>query len=207
MKAKIEMPELKGKSKLKFKIKYLIFILPLLIATIAITYAVLFSTSSIANRFESMKYDVTLEEEFYDDWGTKKVYIKNKEEATPVVLRVSYIEFWSKELDDKLLTLGSKIDEQDVVKKNWTNTWTNDFVLGSDGWYYYKKVLNAGSTIQILESIELDEDVLSSSKDADNYREYDYELTFSYETIQATEKAVKQLWNKDITINGDNIVW
>ncbi|MDE5831084.1 MAG: hypothetical protein K2H53_05650, partial [Clostridia bacterium] len=86
-------------------------------------------------------------------------------------------------------------------------TWKDDFVLGSDGWYYYTKVLDAGSTIQLLESIELDENVLDSLPYADSYSEYDYELTFRYESIQATEKAVKQLWNKDITINGDNVSW
>ena len=207
MKDKKELSNKKSKSKFKPKLMPLIFIALLLIVTVSITYAVLFSTSSIANRFETMKYDVTLEEEFNNDWGTKRVYIKNNEAATPVVLRVSYIEFWSKEVEDELLTLSNKIDEQDVVNKNWTSTWRNDFVLGSDGWYYYTKVLNAGSTIQLLESIELDENVLASSQDADKYREYDYELTFNYETIQATEKAVKQLWNKDITISGDNVTW
>lgn len=191
----------------KLKIKPLIFIVLLLIVTISITYATFFSTTSIANRFESLVYDVSLQEEFYDDWGTKKVYIKNNESATPVILRVSYVEYWSKEIDNELFTLPNKENNEDIVIKNWTDTWKNDFVLGDDGWYYYKKILNADTTIQLLESIELNEDLLASSPSADSYNEYDYELTFRYESIQATEKAVKKLWDKDITINGDNVTW
>lgn len=191
----------------KLKIKPLIFIVLLLVVTISITYATFFSTTSIANRFESLIYDVSLQEEFYDDWGTKKVYIKNNESATPVILRVSYVEYWSKEINNELFTLPNKENDEDIVIKNWTDTWKNDFVLGDDGWYYYKKILNADTTIQLLESVELNEDLLASSPSADSYNEYDYELTFRYESIQATEKAVKKLWDKDITINGDNVSW
>ncbi len=207
MKAKVQLPKLRSKIKINYKLKPLVLIVLLLIVTASITYAIFFSTTSIANKFESMKYDVSLEEEFNNDWGTKKVYIKNNEESTPVVVRVSYIEYWSKETNDELLTLPNKENGKEVVNKNWTSTWKNDFVLGSDGWYYYKKVLNLSTTIQLLESIGLDEEMLEASPSGESYSEYDYELTFRYEAIQATEKAVKQLWNKDITISGDNVTW
>lgn len=205
---KLSKSENKKRVNLNLKKKPLIFLgLLLIIAVVSITYATFFSTSSIANRFESMKYDVTLEEEFDGTWGNKKVYVKNNEDATPVVVRVSYIEMWTYDVEGASLTLANQINGTDVVTKGWTNTWKNDFIDGGDGWYYYKKVLKPGETIQLLETIQINENLIQDTLYGDDYHKYDYELTFSYEAIQATAKAVKNIWNKDITISGDNVTW
>lgn len=202
LRVKLTKPENSNKKR-KLKKKSLIFISALvLIVAISITYALFFSTISIANTFETMKYNVTFEEEFYNDWGTKRIYLENNEKSTPVVIRVSYIELWSQENGDDLKTLSNKVNGEDVVTKEWTSTWTTYFVDGGDGWYYYTKVLGSGDRIQLLESIEFNETVGTSLR-----AEYDYELTFNYEAIQASEKAVEGLWGKKITINGDNITW
>lgn len=190
------------------KIKPLFFLLGiLLVIIIGSTIAYFYNSKTISNRFNTMTYDVELEEEFYDDWGTKKVTIKNKEESTDVVLRISYNEQWSKEVDGSLNTLSNIINGESVVNKNWTNTFTNDFLLGDDGWYYYKKTLSPGESINILDSISLNENLISNSEYYDDYKNYDYSLTFNYEAIQATSKAIKEIWNIDVTINDSSLDW
>lgn len=159
----------------------------------------------VPNNFKTMTYNVALDEEFYDDWGVKKVYIRNLEQTNaPVVLRVNYNEVWSKEIEGVIHTLSNTINGENVVNKNFTNTFLNDFILGDDGWYYYKKVLKANSSIELLESIYLKDNLITNN---DEYHEYNYDLYFNYEAIQATSSAVNNIWNREITINGDDVVW
>ena len=159
---------------------------------------------TIPNNFKTMTYNVKLEEEFNNDWGTKKVYIRNLESTNaPVVLRVNYNEIWSKEVEGRIRTLSNTINGENVVEKSFTNAFLNDFVL-NDGWYYYKKVLFPNSSVQLLESIDLKRNMITDNPE---YNEYDYELHFNYEAIQATENAVLDIWNKNIIINGENVEW
>lgn len=82
------------------------------------------------------------------------------------------------------------------------------FVDGHDGWYYYKKVLKNTDRVQVLNEIHLNEELLNSSGELDTYKNADYELDFNFESVQADKKAVKSLWNKEITIDNDgNITW
>ena len=60
---------------------------------LGVSFAYYYREVIIPNEFIAMTYNVTLEEEFNNDWGIKKVYIKNKEKTnTAVVLRVNYNE-------------------------------------------------------------------------------------------------------------------
>ncbi len=176
----------------------------LLFSAIAVTLAIFTSESSIANRFQAMTYDVTLEEEFYDTWGTKKVVIANNDDKASVILRVSYIEIWSQKVGDNVFTLSNKVNGEDTVIKDWTSEFKDNFIDGKDGWYYYTKVLKPNQSVQILNMITKNDTLLEG---LDDYKDYDYELTFSYEAIQASEKAANDLWEKVITIDGDNITW
>ena len=193
--------KMKQNKKYKLKTKSLIFIILLLIVTIVgATYAYFTSETRILNQFKNATYNVQLEEEFNDDWGTKKVWFANNEETnTPVVLRINYNESWTKEDKDGFLTLSNIYEGENVVTKNWTSDFTDNFTLGSDGWYYYNKVLKPQEKVQVLESIEKNAPA--------EYDSYNYQLTFNFEAIQATESAVKELWDKTITIDGDNIQW
>lgn len=192
---------MKQNKKYKLKTKSLIFIILLLIVTIVgATYAYFTSETRILNQFKNATYNVQLEEEFNDDWGTKKVWFANNEETnTPVVLRINYNESWTKEDKDGFLTLSNIYEGENVVTKNWTSDFTDNFTLGSDGWYYYNKVLKPQEKVQVLESIEKNAPA--------EYNSYNYQLTFNFEAIQATESAVKELWDKTITIDGDNVQW
>ena len=191
--------------KLKNNKKVIIALLSLLtIGIVGVTAAVVYFKSELENKFNTSAYNIAIEEEFYDDWGTKKVSIVNHD-STPVVIRVAYIETWSDNNDDVSLQLSNKINGIDVVTKAWTDSWKNDFILNEDGWYYYKKVLTESEAVQILESINLNKEVADTS--LENYNLYDYELDFRYEAIQATTDAVKEIWGLDVTINGGEITW
>ena len=191
--------------KLKNNKKVIIALLSLLtIGIVGVTAAVVYFKSELENKFNTSAYNIAIEEEFYDDWGTKKVSIVNHD-ATPVVIRVAYIETWSDNNDAVSLQLSNKINGIDVVTKAWTDSWKNDFILNEDGWYYYKKVLTENEAVQILESINLNKEVADTS--LENYNLYDYELDFRYEAIQATTDAVKEIWGLDVTINGGEITW
>ena len=191
----------------KEKRKFIVGISSLLfIGIIGFTFAIFNSQAVFENIFKTSKYDVGIDEEFYNEWGTKKVSFVNND-STPVIIRIAYTEDWSIEEAGVITLLSTKIDGADVVTKNWTDAWKNDFVDGHDGWYYYKKVLGANSSVQVLESIELNEELIKNLPDYSKYLGNDYKLNFNFESIQATEKAVKNTWNKNITLNGDIVNW
>ena len=191
----------------KEKRKFVIGISSLLfVSVIGITFAIFNSQAVFENIFKTSKYDVGIKEEFYDDWGTKKVSFVNND-STPVIIRISYTEIWNIEENGALTILSTKIDGKDVVNKEWTDTFKDDFVDGHDGWYYYKKVLDSNSSVDVLNSIELNEEVVKDHPDYKKYLSTDYKLAFNFESIQADYKAVKNTWNKTITINNGNINW
>ena len=176
-----------------------------LFVTVGGTFAYYYTQVIIPNEFKAQTYNVTLEEEFYNDWGTKKVTIKNEEETNvDVVLRINYNETWSDTTGD---VLSNVVNGENVVIKNWTTEFLNDFEKSDDGWYYYKKILKAQESVPILESIAKNTTAISSSPDVNLYDEYDYQLIFHFEAIQANEKAVKDIWGKNIIIDGSDVTW
>ena len=193
----------------KIKKKPLIFLLALIaIGVVGTTFAYYYTEIAIPNQFRTMTYNVTIEEEFNDTWGTKKVSFVNKEETnTPVVLRINYNELWRKEVNGVKLSLDNNVNGENVVTKNWTSTFTSDFIAGGDGWYYYKKTLNAEESVQVLNSISLKEDLISTSPYYNDYKSYTYELDFNFEAIQASSSAISEIWGKTATISGSNVTW
>lgn len=196
--------------KLKnIKKKPLIFILAILVlGIVGGTFAYYYSEIAISNEFKTLTYNVQIEEEFNKTWGTKKVSFVNKEATnTPVVLRINYNESWRKEVNGTKLSLDNNVNGENAVTKNWTTAFTNDFIEGDDGWYYYKKTLNAKKSVQVLDSIALNEDLISTSPYYEEYKDYDYELDFNFEAIQANTDAINEIWNKKATISGGNVTW
>lgn len=196
--------------KYKINKKPLIFLLILLVVgVIGGTFAYYYSEVVIPNQFRAMTYNITIEEEFNNTWGTKKVSFVNKEDTnTPVVLRINYNEMWRKEIDIYTkVSLDNNVNGVNVVSKNWTTDFTNNFIDGGDGWFYYKKILNAKESVQVLESIELNEDLISTSPYYDDYKSFDYELDFNFEAIQASSDAIFDIWGIETTISGGNVTW
>ncbi|MBR1386458.1 MAG: SipW-dependent-type signal peptide-containing protein [Bacilli bacterium] len=194
--------------KLKNRKTLLFALLLLVLVGVGGTLAYYYSEATIANKFKTMTYDVVLREEFNNTWGTKKVYISNEEEtSTPVVLRVNYNEVWKVETEDGISFLPNSNGTDDFATKTWTQTFRDDFIKGYDGWYYYKKVLNGQEEVQILDSVTKNTILISSSTDYDSYNDYDYELTFNYEAIQADAVAVSEIWGVETTISNGNVDW
>ncbi|MBR3210429.1 MAG: hypothetical protein IKF71_00630 [Bacilli bacterium] len=191
------------------KRKSFIFLFVLLaLGLVGITYAYLYSEVVVPNQFRTMTYHVEIEEVYNNTWGTKQVSFVNKEETnTPVVLRINYNESWSKEENGTKLILDNNINGENAVTKNWTTAFTQDFIEGGDGWYYYKKVLNAKESVQVLNSIELKENLISTSPYYNEYKSYTYELDFNFEAIQAKTNAISEIWGKTATITGENVAW
>jgi len=193
----------------KIKKRPLIFLLALfLLGIVGTTFAYYYTEVSFPNQFRTMTYNVTIEEEFNDTWGTKKVIFVNKEKTnTPVVLRINYNELWRKEVNGVKLSLDNNVNGENVVTKNWTSAFTSDFIDGGDGWYYYKKTLNAEEYVQVLDSITLKESLISTSPYYNDYKTYTYELDFNFEAIQANSSAISEIWGRNATITGGNVTW
>lgn len=193
----------------KLKKKPLIFISFLVILDIVgTTLAYYYSETVIPNQFKVLTYDVVVKEKYNNSWGVKEVEFSNNEETnTPVVLRINYNESWRKEVSGIKLSLDNNVNGQNVVEKNWTTAFTDDFIDGEDGWYYYKKVLNAEESVKVLNSIQLNENLISTSPYYDDYKTYDYELDFNFEAIQANTTAISQIWGKTAVISGGKVRW
>lgn len=197
---------------MKFKAlkkKPLIFLLALsIIGIVGSTFAYYYTEVSLPNKFKTMTYNVSIEEEFNDTWGTKKVSFVNDEETnTPVVLRINYNESWRKEVNGIKLSLDNNVNGINVVTKNWTTAFTNQFIDGGDGWYYYVKTLNPKESVQVLDSISLNESLISTSPYYNEYKSYTYELDFNFEAIQANSNAISNIWGVSATINEGNVAW
>ena len=195
--------------KRKFKSMTLFFLLAiLLIVTIGVTIAHYYEEVTFPNRFKSMTYDIQITQEFNNTWGSRKVYISNKDSSnTSVVLRINYDEIWSKQVDDSVVTLSNKINGTNVVNKNWTSTFTNNFVDGLDGWYYYKFILSPNNTIQILDSINLNTSLIENTPSYDDYLNYNYNLIVNYEAIEVNEEIISSEKKKNVVISENDISW
>lgn len=129
------------------------------------------------NQLESRTVSVAVAEEFpsnrVEKGTTKKktVMVQNTGNAAAFV-RVSYAEYWT--------TATEQLAGATNVKQNWTTDWKNDFKRHDDGWYYYKKVLPAGGSVQVLESVTFPASVTAGAS---------YHLDFQVETVQVSDEA------------------
>ncbi len=186
----------------------LIIIVLLLLGAIGVTFSYFYTEVIFPNQFKMMTYNVKVEEEFNNTWGTKKVSFVNKDKTnTPVVLRINYNESWRKEVNGIKLSLDNNVNGENVVNKEWTSNFTNDFIDGEDGWFYYKKTLGPEETVKVLNSISLKEDLIRTSPYYNDYKSFTYELDFNFEAIQASSNAVSDIWGKTIVINEKNVTW
>lgn len=185
-----------------------VILLFLVILSIGGTIAYYYQNIVIPNEFQTLLYNVTIDEDFNNEWGTKKVYITNNEISNSnVLIRVNYNEIWSKKIGNTLVYLSNTINGTNVVDKGWTDTFSNDFIDGLDGWYYYKKLLAPNETIQILNSISLNNNLIEQNSEYEEYLDYNYKLIFNYEAIELNAVKVSNIWNKNITIDGSNVTW
>lgn len=193
----------------KFKIKNkksLFFLLALLVVGgIGGTIAFFTSTVTYANLFQVSKYNVVVEEKFNNEFGTKEVNFVNNSKA-PAVIRINYNEFWTRIANTDQIILNNLVNGTSLVTKSWTPTFLNDFTY-HDGWYYYNKVLKEKENVQVLTAINLNSTLLNTADLKEEYHNADYELDFNLESVQASSKAIKSVWNTVATITGDDVIW
>lgn len=129
------------------------------------------------NQLESRTVSVTVEENFpvkyveAEATKDKAVTVRNTGSAAAFV-RVSYAEYWTTDTE--------QLADATNVKQNWTSDWTSDFERHDDGWYYYKKVLPAGESVQVLKSVTFPANVTAGAS---------YHLDFQVETVQVSDEA------------------
>ena len=110
-----------------------------------------------------------------------------------------------KDADGKVIS--GLVDGNEVVNKNWTEAWQNDWFDGGDGWYYYKKVLPANEmTAKVLTSLKFD------SNYAEIYQTADYTLKFVSEAVQYSDddsvnhRAVQANFGRDFKVISNNVI-
>lgn len=180
----------------------IILILLFVICFVGVTFAYYSYSETFNNNFDVGNFNVVIEEVFEEnsclgnycnnDFVSKEVYVVNKE-STDAIVRVSYNEYFNKLNENEYSDILS-LTEYSVIKV-WTSTFKSDWTY-YNGWYYYKKVLPAGEQVQILSGV--------SSNDC--YGVYVYNLDFNIESVQASEEAIKDLWNEDVNIDNDGAV-
>ena len=146
------------------------------------------------NQLESRTVSATIQEDFPDTTVTaggtkaKSVSVQNTGTAAAFV-RVCVAEYWTTETEQLIGATG--------VKMNWASAWS-DFTL-HDGWYYYKKVLPAGGSVQVLDSVTFPANVPDGAS---------YHLDFQVETVQVSsdnavnKDATKTLFGRTGTVGG-----
>lgn len=151
-------------------------------------------TATQVNQLESHTVSATIEESFPDKTVTagatkaKAVMVKNTGTAAAFV-RVCVAEYWTTDTEHLL-----GVDE---VTKKWSTAWS-DFEP-HDGWYYYKKVLPAGKSVQVLEGVTFPTSVPNGAS---------YHLDFQVETVQVSSdnavntNATKTLFGRTGTVGG-----
>lgn len=152
-------------------------------------------TATQVNQLESRTVSATIEESFPDKTvkagatKTKSVTVENTGTAAAFV-RVCVAEYWTTDTEQLL-----GVDE---VTKNWSTAWKNNFEL-RDGWYYYKKVLPAGKSVQVLDSVKFPASVPNGAS---------YHLDFQVETVQVSsdnavnKNATNTLFGRTGTVGG-----
>lgn len=161
--------------------------------SISVVYAYSHNTSVINNGMKLAGSGVTIIEDSDEGFGKKEITFKNQGEGNAtVLLRIAYSETWTR--NDGSVVSNVNSSNANVVTKTWTSAFTDDFEDGHDGWYYYKKTLPADSEVKVLSSIALN--------DA-SYEQYNYDISFRFEAVQADAAAANELWGKTVTV-GDN---
>lgn len=175
------------------------------------TSAVIRHKVGIDNSIGTKKVGVAIEETMKKVEGgqkEKRVCFKNSDSAD-IFLRASYAENWTYSSDgERELLSNTKVSDSgidDIVEKKGLFP-ESDWEKGSDGWYYYKKVLRPQEkTEPILESVDFSDYEGLTEAEASEYQKSDYRLHFQVEAVQASgqlqvsQDAVKEVFGSSIS--------
>ena len=193
------MKRARNKSHKKLLIIIPVFVAVAATASIGAVLAFSRSRSLVNNNIEANGTSVQIIEDSEAGFGRKNIsFYNNDVKNAPVLLRIAYSEAWTKNdgtVVSNVFYNGSSY--VNAVAKTWTSDFNNYFVDGNDGWYYYEKTLAPLQTVQVLQSIALNNN---------DYAIYNYDLSFRFEAIQADADAANTLWGKTVTVGNDGTV-
>ncbi|MCI9104559.1 MAG: hypothetical protein HFG56_00740 [Lachnospiraceae bacterium] len=152
-------------------------------AAIGTTFAWQTWDLSVTNELKSHTTEVEVEEpEFDPSTGTKQVQFTNTGNSS-VFLRVSYTEYWEKEENNtSYLISNTAADGTEMATKHWTDDWASEWTNGNDGWYYYNKVLEPGTSTNLIL-----EEVTFENVTTEEYLNAHYRLYFKAEVVQCSD--------------------
>lgn len=176
-----------------------IALLAVAVAGIGGTGAVIQHRLAVKNTLKTPTIEVSINDKVGGTNGFKKqkaVSFKN-EGTADVFIRVAYAEQWKNGKNELLSSQNP--DGHDVAKKFNDSKMENsmedmfpedDWTLGNDGWYYYKRVLKAandGDTYDETAKLLTDVDFSNVASQVPEYNGADYELHFQVEAVQASD--------------------
>lgn len=184
------------------------------LALFGITFAYYYHSIEIDNDFTVAEAKVYMNEKFNpsDKWvpgeeKEKEVRFGN-EGNTDALLRVKFAV--KLQMSD-----GSEVTDNDILESfrlNFADTFSDDWELGSDGWYYYKKVLGTGQITDVtLKSVTVGSGISNDvHKITEDYSSAVFKVDIASEMIQASgadEAAIAQGWAMKPVVAGGNVTW
>lgn len=177
-------------SSMKFyknkKVRLLIpFLLLAVLGLVGTSFAWAKQEVTVENKLKAHTTEISIEEVFEPEIGKKEVEFKNNGSSS-VFLRMTWTEYWET-ADGKILS--NQVNGKEVATKEWTEAYTQQWKKADpdDGWYYYRKILPAGnSTNMILERVDFPK---SYGESLAEYENAEYHLYFQVEAVQASDSA------------------
>ena len=195
--------------------KFFPVILLIFAMAVGFTGATVLHSLTLENPIKTPTTDGGITEEL--DNNAKKVSFTNNGEAD-VFLRVACTETWilesNGEGEDIILpnqAIAKDGQSVPVAEPVWRGITDGSWTLGSDGWYYYNKILPGSksgeknrNTGLLVDNVEFNLDEIEDER----YQKAKYQLHFTMEVVQASddtevsEAAVEKLFNKVLDLSG-----
>lgn len=195
--------------------KFFPVILLIFAMAVGFTGATVLHSLTLENPIKTPTTDGGITEELNNN--AKKVSFTNNGEAD-VFLRVACTETWILESNgegEDIILPNQAIAENgqsvSVAEPVWKGITDDSWTLGSDGWYYYNKVLPGSksgernrNTGLLVNNVEFNLDEIEDER----YQKAKYQLHFTMEVVQASddievsEAAVEKLFNKELDLSG-----
>lgn len=176
---------------------------------IGATSAALYHSVSLTNTLTTPRVEEEIVEDFdkgiIGNLKAKEVSFRNTGTADTFI-RISFAETWkytdestgqSLLLPDRQMVLANtEFEIKKAAQIKWTDEFKNNWVEGSDGWYYYKKVLPAGEkTRDIMTAVDFSS-IYNKDWPDPRYQKAGYELYFTVESVQAS---------RDLSVSADAV--
>lgn len=164
------------------------------VAMVRPSLALFTSQDSEINEFETGNVDIEIIENFNGceltespKTCTKEVSIQNITSKTDAIIRVAIIPYWQ---DETGKAWPGDVSSS-VVQLNFAENYSDSWVDGGDGYYYYNQLVSANEeTTQLLSSVT----VTIPENLRDRYEGKTLIVDVKAEAVQPTRAAVEAVW-------------